>query len=73
MFPARSVARDPAALLTFLSAVSPRDVQRMQSTIATRAHALQYAFDDVPGDALEILLRGLRDAAVSRRTRQLAA
>lgn len=69
MIPAPSVARDPAALLSFLAAVPTHDVERMQSTIAARAHALQYAFDDVPGDALEVLLRGLRDAVTARHAR----
>ena len=35
----------------------------MQQTIADRAAALQFAIDDVPGDALETLLDAILAAA----------
>jgi hypothetical protein len=35
----------------------------MRRLVADRAVALQYGLDDVPGDALHVLLRGIRHAA----------
>lgn len=66
---AAPVVKDPESLVRKLSAVPPDVVKRMQRTIANHAHAMQYATDDMPGDALDVLLRGLDAAAHSWESR----
>ena len=46
-------------LQPFLRGIPRAQVEDMQSTIAANAHKMHYALDDVPGDALEVLLAGL--------------
>ncbi|KAJ8601869.1 hypothetical protein CTAYLR_002684 [Chrysophaeum taylorii] len=59
---------NPNSLLETLAAVPEDAVARMRRAIADRAKAMQYATDDMPGDALEVLLRGLADSAASSGT-----
>ena len=40
------------------------EVSRRQAALAAGAVKVQYALDDVPGDAVETLLRGARRAAL---------
>jgi len=62
--PAHAILPDPARLFPrALRAVSAERLRHMQSAIAAHARRLQYALDDMPGDALEVLLRGLKAAA----------
>ena len=58
-------AKDPTYLEAALRAVPENDVRAMRAAIAESAVALQYGLDDVPGDALHVLLRGIRDAAIA--------
>ena len=58
-------AKDPTYLEAALRAVPDADVRAMRAAIAESAVALQYGLDDVPGDALHVLLRGIRDAAIA--------
>ncbi|KAJ1451683.1 exostosin family-domain-containing protein [Pelagophyceae sp. CCMP2097] len=60
---AKDVVGDPDALAAALRAIPAERVRLMQDTIAKRAHAMQYALDDLPGDALEVTLRGILAAA----------
>jgi hypothetical protein len=55
--------------LAALAAIPPSDVLRRQRALAAGAHRAQYALDDVPGDAVETLLRGARRAALRREER----
>jgi len=47
-------------LQALLSSISAERVRSMQATIAAHAHHLVYGIDAVSGDAVEMLLRGLR-------------
>ena len=49
-----------------LKAVPAVEIRRMQDALHAGARRLQYAIDDVPGDAFETLLTGARDLAVRR-------
>ena len=46
-----------------LKAIPAARMRQMQETIAQNAHRMHYGLDDTPGDALEVLLRGLADFA----------
>jgi hypothetical protein len=58
----RYVAGDFDAVAA-LRKIPANDVARMQRALADGAHRLQYAVDDVPGDAFETLLTGALDLA----------
>eukprot|EP00440_Ansanella_granifera_P053631 gb/GFBE01058142.1/.p1 GENE.gb/GFBE01058142.1/~~gb/GFBE01058142.1/.p1 ORF type:complete len:1389 (+),score=207.12 gb/GFBE01058142.1/:1-4167(+) len=45
-------------LRDFLAAIPEQDVLRMQDTIAHYGHQWQFALDDFPGDAFDVLLKG---------------
>ncbi|KAK7254672.1 hypothetical protein SO694_0001045 [Aureococcus anophagefferens] len=51
-------------VLAFLAAMPADEVSRRQELLAAGAVKVQYALDDVPGDAVETLLRGARRAAL---------
>ena len=51
-------------VLAFLAAMPADEVSRRQELLAAGAVKVQYAIDDVPGDAVETLLRGARRAAL---------
>lgn len=53
-------------VLNHLASIEPDIVRKMQHTIAANAHRLQYAIDEYPDDAVDILLKG---AAHMARTR----
>ena len=63
MLDAARARADPTYVEAALRAIPPADVAAMRWVIADRAVALQYGLDDVPGDALHVLLRGIRHAA----------
>lgn len=53
-------------VLKHLAAIPPGTVAKMQHTIAANAHRLQYALDDVPDDAVDLILRGAAHMARAR-------
>ncbi|KAK7242827.1 phosphopyruvate hydratase [Aureococcus anophagefferens] len=63
MLDAARARADPTYVEAALRAIPPADVAAMRRLVADRAVALQYGLDDVPGDALHVLLRGIRHAA----------
>ena len=56
-------------ILPILRAMPEARVREMQRVIAAHAVAMQYALDDVPGDAVERLLLGALHEARARETR----
>ena len=62
---ADKVLQDSYHVVKALTAISPDRIHHMRTAIRRHARRLQYALDDMPDDALEVLLRGLRAAAVS--------
>jgi hypothetical protein len=56
--------------LDALAAIPQSDVRRRQRALAAGATRIQYALDDVEGDAVETLLRGARAAALRREARE---
>lgn len=63
MLDAARARADPTYVEAALRAIPPADVAATRRLVADRAVALQYGLDDVPGDALHVLLRGIRHAA----------
>ena len=60
-------------LIDYLRNIPRDEVRRMQATIARHAHALMYAVDDFPGDAVDLLLAGAHRLAKRRERHDLHA
>ena len=61
--------RGEFSVLDTLRAIPPATVHRMQHAIADGARRVQYALDDVDGDAVDTLLTGALDSARRRAPR----
>ena len=61
--PADKIIQDSNYFINALTAIPPNRINHMRTAIRRHARRLQYALDDMPDDALEVLLRGLRAAA----------
>ena len=46
-------------LIQYLQAIPQDKIKAMQYTISRYGHRLQYAIDDYPNDAFEIMLKGI--------------
>lgn len=55
--PAEDLYSGKTNLREHLASIPEARVKLMQKTIAENAHKMQYALDDVPGDAVEVILR----------------
>lgn len=44
-------------LKEYLQTIPEKKIQAMQKVIAENAHKMQYSYDEVPGDAVEVILR----------------
>jgi len=53
-------------VLAYLASIDPVRIRKIQGTIAQHAHRLQYALDDYPDDAIDIILRGAWHMAKTR-------